>query len=114
MDFNNLSNQEVEVLIKRLKNPSNRLSYDTVNKKLTAMFNSIDITESIIDDGEVEYFLHIYRGNYDLSRFSFHIRFKDNNVHLVRVDINPSGKHVNPDGSVIADSHIHIYTRGAS
>lgn len=73
------------------------------------MLNTINVTEGIIDDGDIEYFLHVYHGKYDTSRFSFHIRFKDNHEHLVRVDVNPAGKHINPDGSVILDSHMHIY-----
>ena len=114
MDLNRLSKVEVDLLIDRLKNPMNLLSYGEINVKLSAMFNSINITEAVIDDGDVEYFLHVYRGKYDMTRFSFHLRFKDNHEHLVRVDINPTGKHVNPDGSVITDSHMHIYNPESS
>ena len=29
---------------------------------------------------------------------------------LMRLDVNPSGKHRNPDGEMIAGTHLHVYT----
>lgn len=37
-----------------------------------------------------------------------HLRFAENNIHLVRLCIN-GNKHHNSDGSVVGVNHIHIY-----
>ena len=110
MDLDNLNNQEVQILINRLKEPKNRLSYDKIHHQLSSLFGTIDIDEAVIDDDDIEYILHIYRGRIKSTRFSIHLRFKDNHQHLVRIDIDPSGRHQNPDGTIVTSDHIHIYS----
>ena len=110
MNLNELTDKEVQNLIARLKEPKNILSYAQINHKISAMFGKIDLDEAIIDTEDIEYILRVYRGRIEPDRFSISLRFKDNNQHLVRVDINPSGRHKNPDGTIITDSHIHIYS----
>lgn len=67
-------------------------------------------TEIIDEDNNIQYILHIYRGRI-ADKYSIHLRFKDSNLHLARVDINPP-KHDNPDGTSLArgQNHIHIYS----
>lgn len=39
-----------------------------------------------------------------------HIRFKQNNLHLVRLCINANNNHINKsDGTNVGRNHIHIY-----
>ena len=38
------------------------------------------------------------------------ILLKENNKHLLRLDVNPSNIHENPDGSKITGSHYHLYS----
>nr|WP_315527271.1 hypothetical protein [Carnobacterium maltaromaticum] len=107
-DFADLNDSEVNDLIRQLKHPSEIFTLNEINRKLSALFGNIDITESIIGTSDkIEYKLHIFRGKRDRHRFSIHLRFKKTHNHLVRVDIG-SG-HNNPDGSKIEGSHIHIY-----
>lgn len=57
---------------------------------------------------DIEYKLHRYRHPLEKNRFSIHLRFKETNEHLMRLDIN-NGSHRNPDGVVISQNHLHIY-----
>lgn len=56
----------------------------------------------------IEYKLHLYRHPLQADRYSIHLRFTENNHHLIRIDIN-NGSHRNPDGIKIKQNHIHIY-----
>lgn len=110
MDFDNLTDLEVSQLIERLKHPQNRITFNVAYKQITTLFGNINFEEPIIDDEDFEYFLKVYRGRIDNNRFSIHLRFKEFYHHLVRVDINPSNNHNNPDGTKIIGDHIHIYS----
>lgn len=57
----------------------------------------------------IEYKLHRYRHPLEKDRFSIHLRFRETNEQLIRLDIN-NGSHRNPDGTIISQNHIHIYT----
>ncbi|HFU3705178.1 TPA: hypothetical protein ACGO7G_000790 [Streptococcus suis] len=108
-DTHNLSEGDVQILIKKLKHPEKPLTLQQINNAISVLFGKIEIDESVIDSDDLEYRLRIYRGNYEPERFSIHLRFKHTHHHLVRVDINPSQTHTNPDGKIITGSHIHIY-----
>lgn len=60
----------------------------------------------------IEYKLHRYRHRLEKNRFSIHLRFKETNDQLLRIDIN-NGSHRNPDGTKISQNHIHLYTDSA-
>jgi hypothetical protein len=111
MDLNNLNKTEVEELLKVLKYPKNKTTYSKIYQELTSFASSIKEDLMVYDiDYDLEYKLHIYRGKYEQSRFSISIRFKENNKHLLRLDVNPSNIHENPDGSKITGSHYHLYS----
>lgn len=110
MNLEQLTDQKVKELIGKLKYPKNTLSYHQINSLISAMFGKIDVNEAIIDNDDIEYILGIYRGKYHADRFTIHIRFKETNDHLIRIDVHPNNRHVNPDGTIIVGSHIHIYS----
>lgn len=110
MDLQNLNNTQVDELLKRLKYPKNTISYQKINTIISALFGKIDIEEAILDDDDLHYILRIYRGKYNAERFSIHLRFKETNDHLARIDIHPTGRHENPDSTIVTSSHIHIYS----
>ena len=110
MNYNDLNDQEVRELINKLKYPKNLLSFNEIHTIISSLFGKIDVDEGVIDDDDIQYILHIYRGRINHERYSIHIRFKNSHDHLVRVDINPSNRHLNPDGSIIEGNHIHIYS----
>lgn len=109
IDTNNLNDELVQVLITRLKNITNPLSFEEATKQIYALFGPANLKEYIIDTEEIEYILQVKRGQREANRFSMHLRFKETHHHLVRIDIDPNIAHNNPDGRKITGSHIHIY-----
>lgn len=109
MNVNNLTDTEVQQLIHRLKHPKNIISFNETYQNISRLFGRIDIEELIIDDGDIEYILSAYQGRLEGNSFSIHLRFKENHEHLIRVDVNPRNRHMNPDGTVVTESHLHIY-----
>lgn len=112
MDIDNLNNNEVKIIIDKLKHPKKLIKHQQIMTELSKlpMTDIVDIDEWIIDDdGEFEYGLHAYRGLKKETRFSISLRFKENNHHIIRIDTNPSNRHQNPDGTIITGSHLHIY-----
>ncbi|RHW52859.1 hypothetical protein DS834_02950 [Lactobacillus bombicola] len=104
MDINNLSNSEVVKLILQTKhfldNPSISIP----------IFGKYRCDETVQDNvNGIEYKLHAYRGNNIKNKYSIHIRFTDNNIHLVRLCINGL-PHINKsDKSKVTGNHLHIY-----
>lgn len=112
MDFNNLNNEEVRQLINRLKKPFNSKKFNKrYQEAINTLLNSVNFEEIVVDSDEIDYVVKIYRGRLDPSRFSIHIRFKEFQHHLVRLDVNPSQRHMNPEtNEIIEGSHLHIYS----
>lgn len=111
MDFNNLNDAEVKEIIQRLKHPKKLLSFQKIVQQLTSMlFGKIKIDELVFDEDGIDYIFHIYRGEIDPNRFSIHLRLKEFSHHIIRLDINPTQPHPNPDGREINSSHLHIYS----
>lgn len=99
-----LSEVQVQNLIHSLKQMKERLPPEMPE------FGKIKDDTSVLGvyDG-IEYRLHRYRHPLEKNRFSIHLRFKETNDHLIRLDIN-NGSHRNPDGTIIPQNHVHIYT----
>lgn len=103
MNIDNLTKEEVKNLIDELKV---FLKNFQLNIPLTGKYK---VDEEIKGKmSSIQYKFHIYRGNIDINKFSMHIRFSDNNRHLVRLCINGTN-HFNPDGTKVGPNHIHIY-----
>ncbi|EAC2375068.1 hypothetical protein ABQH09_001809 [Listeria monocytogenes] len=102
-DLNYLTDNEVQQLIKSIKKlkhiiPSEMPEFGKIKDDT--------ITLGVYDN--IEYKLHRYRHPYDSQRFSIHLRFVNNNEHLIRIDIN-NGTHINPDNTKVQQNHVHIY-----
>lgn len=99
-----LTKLQVDQLIKSLKSLQECLPIEMPE------FGRIKDDTNVIGvyDG-IEYKLHRYRHPLEKERFSIHLRFKETNAHLIRLDIK-NGRHRNPDGTIIGQNHIHIYT----
>ncbi|MBN7275553.1 hypothetical protein GNF18_10410 [Ligilactobacillus pobuzihii] len=113
LDLNNLNEKDVSYLINTLKYPSQEFKVEDIFNTLTTLnlyrVKKDAIVLGVIDD--IEYVLHVSVSKYfDIEkRYSIHLRFKDNNEHLIRVDVG-SGHH-NPNGYPDCShiDHIHIY-----
>lgn len=53
--------------------------------------------------------IHIYRGKINRLKYNIGALIEKNGTPLLELHINPSNKHMNPDGTVISCSHWHIY-----
>lgn len=81
MNYNDLNDQEVRELINKLKYPKNLLSFNEIHTIISSLFGKIDVDEGVIDDDDIQYILHIYRGRINHERYSIHIRFKNSHDH---------------------------------
>ncbi len=109
MDLDDLTDDQVNILIDSIKR-----SLDELPRFFpTITLYKVDGDYKIVDEKyEIEYVLHVYRGKHDIHRYSMHIRFKQNNLHLVRLCINANNNHINKsDGTNVGRNHIHIYKR---
>lgn len=117
-DESSLSEDDVQYLLNALKHPKEQLKIDEIRTKIS---ESVTLLDSEIDGNAVilgtvdgiEYILHIHCGDASLPieslSYSIHLRFKQSNLHLARLDINQ--RHRNPwDKTAHRYSHIHIYT----
>ncbi len=102
-DLNYLDDNEVQQLIKSIKILKQEIP---VEMPEFGKIKDDTITLGVYDD--IEYKLHRYRHPYDSQRFSIHLRFVNNNEHLIRIDIN-NGTHRNPDNTIVQQNHIHIH-----
>ena len=60
------------------------------------------------EGSNIGYRFHAYRGNI-ICKYSIHLRFAGNDLHLIRLCIN-GNRHHNEDGTSVGSDHIHIYT----
>ncbi|MDV7718305.1 hypothetical protein GA840_00185 [Pediococcus ethanolidurans] len=98
-----LAPKDVEKLIQEIKKFLNHSVFHVPNRGRFVKEKSIIGTRS-----QIYYKFGIYRGNLTI-KYSLHIRFFRNNVHLIRLCVNGS-RHHNEDGSVIGPNHVHIYS----
>lgn len=103
MELNQLTESEVYILIQSLKNFKKKINIDTT---MSGRIKRDDLILGVHDG--IEYKLHLYRHPLQSDRYSIHLRFTENNHHLIRVDVN-NGSHRNPDGKVVKQNHFHIY-----
>lgn len=58
-----------------------------------------------------EFVVNIDRKGINARGCTYQGRIKSNNIILIRLDVNPTSKHVNPStGEKISGTHLHIYT----
>ena len=104
-DLDNLTDSEVKILIETMKELLDKtIQSEPLIGKVNDDYRVKDYLNSI------EYILHIYRGKFEPNRYSMHIRFTQNHLHLVRLCINASNNHINKsDKTNAGKNHIHIY-----
>lgn len=103
MNINQLSSNQVNRLINSLK------EFEHGTSIAFPLLGKIKRDHRLNDEKYgINYWFHVYRHPIEVGRFSLHIRFKENHYHLIRLDIN-NGTHRNPDGTIVANNHIHIY-----
>ncbi|MHD0398296.1 DUF6978 family protein [Staphylococcus simulans] len=106
LNLNNLTSEQVLILIKELKISLSQINIYLLKVK---MVKPLNIRQTIVSlDSHIHYVLFIKKGMRDPDRFTIILLFKGIGHTLVRIDIN-GGNHLNPDHSIAPKSHIHIY-----
>ncbi|API89394.1 hypothetical protein BKP56_09070 [Marinilactibacillus sp. 15R] len=101
------SDKNIDKLIKSLKQPTKLFILNDISQEVSSLIGSVDVDERVIGIADdIEYKLVIIRGPRDINRYSIHLRFKENNIHLIRVDIG--GGHRYPDGTRLNEPHVHF------
>lgn len=66
---------------------------------------------SVVGDKKQDIFaINIFRGKINRLKYNIGARIVKNGILLLELHINPSTKHINPDGEKIISSHWHIYS----
>ena len=102
---NKISTQEATELVELLKNSIKRgaIAFPYTKGKIT-----FDVKSE--KDSKI-FIINIDRKGIEASSCSYQGRLKSNNLILMRLDINPTGVHINPSsGERLDGSHLHIYT----
>lgn len=103
MKITGLTDNQVQQLLASLKNCTRPIPNEV------SLIGKIRDETPVVDfSNHIEYKLFRYRSLIQSSRFSLHIRFKETNDILIRVDVN-NGTHKNPNGEIISENHMHIY-----
>lgn len=66
---------------------------------------------NVIGDKKQDVFvINIFRGKINRLKYNIGARVVKNNILLLELHINPSNRHINPDGKEITGSHWHVYS----
>ncbi len=63
------------------------------------------------DENKKQFIVNINHCNRNINKYTFQSRTALNHIPLLRLDINPNGVHMNPDGKKIYGTHLHIYNQ---
>lgn len=56
--------------------------------------------------------IKIFRSKIRHDKYTFGARIKKDGILLLELHVNPGNPHMNPDGTIITESHWHIYQEG--
>jgi hypothetical protein len=98
-----LTKEEVEVLIAMLKR--------TVEKEVIFPLRNGRLDFDVVGDSRKDIFVvNISRKGINADSASYQGRGRHNWGPIMRLDVNPTAVHLNPDGQKISGTHLHIYT----
>lgn len=100
-----LTQQEADKLIEMLKR--------TVEQQIAFPSEKGSISFDVVGERREDIFIvNIDRKGKMAEKCTYQGRVRQSNQVLLRLDIDPNGKHTNPepDGQIIYGNHIHIYT----
>lgn len=106
-DLDNLTDSEVKALIETIKELLDKTIQSEPIIGVAKVSEDYRVTDAI---NHIEYILHLHRGKLEANKYSMHIRFTYNHIHLVRLCINAGNNHINKsDRTNVGKNHIHIY-----
>lgn len=97
-----LTQAEADALIEMLKR--------TLKEQIELPSQKGEISFNVVGDSrENEFVINIDRKGKKAEKCTYQGRVWQSNQVLMRLDINPTGRHTNPGGEVICGNHLHIY-----
>lgn len=99
-----LTTQEAMELIDLLKQICENQNIVLPNHGERTIFNVKAI------NNQKKFIVNINHDNINENKYSFQARTFENNIPLLRLDVNPNGVHENSDRSKIYGTHLHIYS----
>jgi len=100
-----LTQKEADMLINMLKK--------TVEKEISFPSSKGRIEFDVLGERREDIFaINISRKGINAAGASYQGRVRTNGEILLRLDINPTAVHTNPDGEKITGTHLHVFTEG--
>jgi len=100
-----LTQKEADMLIDMLKK--------TVEKQIQFPHSKGRVEFDVLGDRREDVFvINISRKGINSKGASYQGRVRASGVILLRLDVNPTAIHTNPDGEKVSGTHLHIYTEG--
>ena len=102
-----LTQKEADMLISMLKESIEKNIEIPISKANRTEF---DVVEKI--NKNEEFIINIARKGINSQAMTYQARYPRTGEILLRLDINPSTFHRNPDGEKIEGNHLHVFTEG--
>lgn len=98
-----ISQQDIDVLLKMIKKSLvDGVTFPEKGKK--AEFEVVSVTDDSL------FKVNIFRGSINSLKYNLGARIAKNGIPLLELHIEPSNRHMNPDGEVIEGSHWHVFS----
>jgi hypothetical protein len=98
-----LTQKEADMLIEMLKK--------TIEKEISFPSSKGRVEFDVLGDRREDIFaVNISRKGINAAGTSYQGRVRTSGTILMRLDVNPTAVHPNPDGEKIIGTHLHIYT----
>lgn len=97
-----LTQQEADMLIDMLKK--------TAEKEIAFPSGKGRVIFDVTGDRREDLFaVSIERKGINVDKVSYQGRMRTKGIPLMRLDVNPTSAHRNPDGEIIRGTHLHVY-----
>ena len=104
-----ITQEEADELLQMLK------SCVSTFLNLPSIGNREQFELTAINNKSKRFMVSVNRANKFVEKISFTALYKEKNIRLLRLDINPTQKHTNPiqlGGEELIGTHLHIYKEG--
>lgn len=102
---NQLSQAEADAMLVMLKHTLEK-SFELPKQRESKTFKVQGIQTHFVFD------ISVFRGKINKNKLQLNALISLNNILLLSLHLNPTNRHINPDGELVNGSHWHIYKEG--